>query len=750
MSSYIWTDSAWVKDGNGKPVVVLFGRDPDTLETKKLGVKGFVPYFYAETQDVNYDAISCFGDHIVKIKVDTPDRVPIERQLYAKTFEADIPFDVRYTIDQRIFYAFDDDGKPTDWKGTFTPKIGFWDIEVKAPRTVMPQAKNPKYPIVSMSLCDSYTKTVYVFTWNNRQVKLEYEDFNIIHIPCTSEQMVLTMFAQKVHELDFDVMTAWNGQSFDDPYYVKRAQVLDVSLHNLARLSHSWISERRWQGRVLVDMMKLFIDWSKPMGKMPFGLKYIAKEFADFEYDDQGANIESLMSDDKWEEIVEYSAKDVIAMYKINEAVGLFPFFENIRRVMGVKLNDVLSRSVMIETLLAKRGIKPMPTRTYAKDAESAQGATVLKPVPGVHGNVGVVDAKALYPTIIIMHNISPDIDNMIPITIVEMMEEREKLRKIRMAGDADEFMKNSETAIKYIVNAFYGYMLFRGARLFDKKCGAQVTREGRKIIKLIGDHIERLGYSVLYGDTDSTFTKGIRIPEDGMSMEVSINDYLKVWAMEQGVREEFVPTVKFEKLYSRIMFKVKATKYKRKSSMAAEPAKKRYAGHLIWKDGFAIDKMDFVGLEIKRSDNSALTRKAMVEFFEVALTDTNVTNAAKIVKKYYNDVLDGKVSISEAGIPKGVDINKKGAWQTGMEHGTELLGIRWSETPKPKLLHTLRPYKVISIDDDIVELPDHIVVNWELMAEKIVKKKFESLLMSIGITWDTAINGQKTLESWF
>ena len=38
------------------------------------------------------------------------------------------------------------------------------------------------------------------------------------------------------------------------------------------------------------------------------------------------------------------------------------------------------------------------------------------------------------------------------------------------------------------------------------------------------------------------------------------------------------------------------------------------------------------------------------------------------------------------------------------------------------------------------------IVIDWNIMADKTIRNKFESLLMSIGVDWDKVVNGQSSL----
>src|SRR5574343_539303 len=105
MSKYVWEGSVWLKDSDGAPVVMMYGREVDNPTfVRRIGIKGFKPYFWRK-DDETPTHLSCFGDGISKVEVFTPDEVPRVRRQYEKTFEADIPFDMRFVIDKGIYYG---------------------------------------------------------------------------------------------------------------------------------------------------------------------------------------------------------------------------------------------------------------------------------------------------------------------------------------------------------------------------------------------------------------------------------------------------------------------------------------------------------------------------------------------------------------------------------------------------------------------------------------------------------------------
>ncbi|MCK4518387.1 hypothetical protein KAT92_06425 [Candidatus Babeliales bacterium] len=784
MRTFIWIESTWFKDPEGLPVIMIIARDTETDELVKLGIKDVIPYFYALADEVESETQpviqSCYGDPIQRVNVTTPDQVPYERSRFLKTFDADILFDMRWLIDHNISYAFDEDLNPVKYDNIYVPRTLFFDIEVRSPPSIIPDPRNPIYPVVIISTCDSWTGEVKVFSWgipdvqlNDIVIQVKGEDVQIKdveHIPHKSEHSMFKSWADYIALLDPDIVTAWYGLGFDNPYIAARTRLLKVYIHKqLSRILDQYASEKHWPGRILIDMMEYFKDWSKPMGKFDsYKLKFIAKELLKFEYDNEGGNIDQLFKDQEWEKLLTYSMKDAWVLKALDDHTGLIKFYEGLRKVAGIKFQDTLGRTKLIETLLMRRGIKPMPTR-IRHDKEKLKGALVLEPPVGVHTDVGVFDLAQLYPTLIIMYNISPDIDKMIPKVIIEMMAERDKLKQKRLAGKATEAEKTSETSLKYAVNAFYGYMNYMNAKLFKVECARKITKGGRDIARELHKVMEEMGYTPIYGDTDSTFDKGITSPEIGLEIQIKLNEFLINWTTKQGIDEKFAPSIKFEKLYRHIIFKPKTVikrKRRSKKEIKHEPAKKRYAGHLVWKDGFIVDKLDIVGLEIRRSDSAPFTKQLMEEFLELVLHQNDTEKAIELVKTSYNKVLNGKVPLQEIAIPGGVKVRSNNSARTrGMDIAERELGLNFDSSESPRLLYLLRPWDEISLTSDITEIPMKKVlrpdienndlieievpvfeIDWKVMAEKTVEKKMSPFLIAIGSKWENTIGGQKTL----
>lgn len=736
--TYIWESSTYHEVVGKPPMILLFGRNIETNEVKRFGVN-YKPYYYIEDKDGAL--LNCYGQPISKVTFESVKESRLQKTQYKRlkieTFESDISIDYKFVIDKGISYGFNEKLEPVETPLKM-PRILFFDIEVAIPSDKGIDEAHQEYPIVAIGMSDSYTMKREIYTFGaGRTISDHHTDFK-------TERELLVAFAEYIHQLDPDIVTGWCSDDFDFPYIRNRAKLVHADISGISRMRRMPPNEWEIPGRSHADMYLLFKDWSKPMGQQPsYGLKYIARTFCDFKYEEQGAHICELIAADDWEAIVTYLENDIIALEKIDARFGLLKYHETLRKLIGVKMDDIIKRTVLIETLLMRKGIKPIPCK---KDRERAtfEGAYVHQPTAGIKEWVACLDLAALYPSIILAHNISPDIDGMIPKTITFVLNEREKLRALRMAGKADDTIKTSEQSLKYVANAFYGYLGSIYARLYYPKGAKQITRVGREIAEELRNYLVSLGYHVEYGDTDSTFVGPVKSVEEGLKLQGLINEFLKQWAIRNNVKPEFAPKIKFEKLYDRLMFKKKIG--------SEEAAKKKYAGHLVYKDGHAMDELAYTGIEINRSDTAPLTKKLMEDFFQKVLIESDVEGAVALVSAAIKNVQAGKVNIHDIAIPKAVKADKKEtAWGKGRRAGEHYLGLRFDQSDKPKLLYCKAPVKMICFRDDTKheDVIDKITIDWSIMCDKTIIQKMRSLVESLGINWNSVILGQTSFDQF-
>jgi DNA polymerase elongation subunit (family B) len=732
MSTYAFVNSTVSRIKN-KDTLIIWGKNTQDKTTKSFGVQKLNPYFYVSDSDGV--ELNCYGQPIRKINCSSVNDYYNKKRQYkdCKLFNSDIPLDMQYLIDKKIVYGFDDKLNPVDVSEPIEPHVIYYDIELNIPVGERIDDTLNKYPIVAIAVLDNYTGDNKVFTIGEIQVHPQ-------QVVCKNEEELLKTFFIYIQTTNPDIIAGWNSQEFDLPYIINRACIYNIPTNQLNRVNAPVNDKHMLIGRTHVDMMDLYKLWNKPNGQLPsYGLKYVAKHVDNFEYEAYGSKIQTLIANNDWHTIVEYNLNDVVALHRINNKCKLIVFYENLRRLCGIKFEDTTKNTKIIEILLLRHGIKPIPPLRKHTTTD-LEGAYVKQPTIGIKHNVATYDAASLYPSIIIAKNLSPDIDKMIPKTITYILNEREKYRAIKLSGKSTLSDETTEQSLKYIANSFYGACASQYFKLYDIEIASTITRTGREILSSMEKDIMSLGYNVVYADTDGSFVENVESLSDAEKIKTHINIHLKRWAKDNNIPEQFAPFVKFEKWFSCLFFK--------KKSGSEDAAKKNYVGRLVYKDGKVKDELSYTGIGVKRSDTAPYTKEVMEEFFKLVLIEDNITDAVQLVKNSIEDIKQQRVDLHKIAVPKGVkSLEGTGAYQKGCKIGTELFNIKYTGDKKPKLVYCISPYPQVCIDDEITteEVLSKVAVDWAKMADVVIAQKFRSLIESIGVSWDT-MNGQQKL----
>lgn len=171
----------------------------------------------------------------------------------------------------------------------------------------------------------------------------------------------------------------------------------------------------------------------------------------------------------------------------------------------------------------------------------SYKGATVLDPQKGYYRNVVVVDAKSLYPSVGIKHNLSFDTINCtcckddpnarifnIPNDFTKdckfidpqhdwICKKRTgafptKLSTFRAQRFEEQERGNEAKAqgFKILINGGYGVFGFPDFDYYDPRVAELVTATGRWELSKMQEIAKRLGLEPIYGDTDSLFLNNV------------------------------------------------------------------------------------------------------------------------------------------------------------------------------------------------------------------------------------------------
>lgn len=766
----------------GGPVVHIFGREADGTP-HQLKVTGFRPYFWVreseadkphtEKIDVTQDrGVSIKGEPLRRIYTEKPGDVRNIRENYHH-FEADIPFATRFLIDTGLtggVCAPSDECSFTELSPATVisrPRVCMCDIECDD-RNGFPEPERD--PITCITCHDSFDEQYTTFVLNGK-TKGEFDKAAPLPSGCFSDSHIIfsydterdlfTGFVDYIREKDPDILSGWNFIDFDAEYILKRAETLGFRTEVFARMPG--MTERNaMRGRVIFDLLAAY---KKMQGsqKESYRLDAVAED----ELGETKVRYTGTLGD-LWDndplKMVEYNFKDVELCVGINKKNNIIEFYQEVARYVGCPLDKTLNSSNVIDIYILRKAFGKfiLPSKGNAT-GEEFEGATVFAPSKGVRENVIVLDLKSLYPMAMMTLNASPETkshdgeihapngirfkkspDGLTRSIISELMAERDDRKKLRnsfpFGSDEYTLYDMQQNVLKVIMNTYYGVSGFSRFRLYDRDIGAAVTSVGRAIIQHTKAVITKRGYEVIYGDTDSCF---VQIPpmslEETMKVAREIEEELN--ASYQAFSKETLGadmnffSIKFEKIYRRFF---------------QGGAKKRYAGHLIWKEGQDIDKIDITGFEMKRSDSAQITREVQERVLEMILKGDGREDVKKYLPEVLNFYREGRCPLEKAGIPSGInkslaDYAHLDSHGRGAIYSNTYLGTDFKRGSKPKRLYIKRtnmPEKYPETDVLCFEYPDQIPtgafeIDWETMLEKTIQAPLNRIFDALGWDWD-------------
>ena len=328
-------------------------------------------------------------------------------------------------------------------------------------------------------------------------------------------------------------------------------------------------------------------------------------------------------------------------------ATLLLDFAFQLSSLVSLPLDHVMTAAVgfRVEWFLIKQTRKmgeliprriEQPYRPYA-------GGLVLKPKPGLHENIAVLDFKSMYPNIMIRYNLSPDTyieqDEPEPPSgayqapevkhkfrkeppgfykeaLTYLLEVRSKVRAQmkKLASNSVEYsiLDARQKAVKIITNAAYGYAGWIGARWYVKPVAEAASAWGRYSILSATHFAEEKGLTIIYGDTDSLFLT---------------NNEKELQEIKTKIKEDLGLEVEVSEVYKRVFF---------------TEAKKRYAGLR------ADDSLDIIGLEVIRGDWAEIAKKVQEHVLEIVLKDQSPKNAIEYVHETIAELKQKKVPIRD------------------------------------------------------------------------------------------------------
>ena len=632
---------------NGAPVVQLFGRLEEGCAFLVEDDR-FRPYFFASPSAASRlrheaDVISVEegplhaldGEPVVRVEVSVPAAVPRLRDALHEeghaALEADLRFPYRYLIDRGLRASVSIDGacdvlpgglkrfrNPELAPSSCRPELRVLSIDLETPRDAS--------AIWSVALVGSDADEVHLLSRDPVAGAVVHPD----------ERRLVEAVAERIRELDPDLLTGWNVVDFDLRTWERRTTALhakaplgrvDGAIHFQQDLRFTRQARAGIPGRMVIDGIPLVRD---AIRLQDYRLETVARAVLgrgkkiDQEAPDAAAEIARLYREDP-AALVAYNREDARLVLDVLDKEGLIALTIERGLLTGMQLDRVGASVASFDRLylpeLRRRGLVA-PSVDASRKSAMVRGGAVLDSKPGLFTDVALFDFKSLYPSLIRTFNLDPlaharagagpivapngarfsRSEAILPDVIERFMESREAAKQ---RGD-----RHADQAIKIMMNALFGVLGAAGCRFFDPAVANAITGFGQQTLHWTRDAFEAEGVTVLYGDTDSVF---VALDGDGSREQAErLRDRVQRLLFER-IRSDYGVDprmeLELEGIYSHFfMPRVRGGR---------SGSKKRYAG---MRDG----KLELVGLEAIRRDWPAVAGRLQRNLLERVFSGTD------------------------------------------------------------------------------------------------------------------------------
>jgi DNA polymerase I/DNA polymerase-2 len=532
----------------------------------------------------------------------------------------------------------------------YRPKILAFDIEASS-------FEIGKGEIVMISLYSESIKKV--LTCKKFHTKFKFIEF------LKDEKELIQKFVEIVRKEKPDYLVGYFSDGFDMPYLKENAKKhklkLALSLDNSeVVMQKGKISSAKTSGICHIDLFRFIENFVAPsLHSETLTLNEVAKEIIG----EEKLKVDSFEIDKidhlELERFAEYNLQDSILVYKLFHKLWhqMLEITKLVKEPLAVTTRS--SYSQLVESYIIhniKEFDEIIEHRPFSEEIERRKqmpkyaGAFVLEPKPGIYENIAMFDFRSLYPSIIISYNISPatitkektnfstpefELDgkkvkfyfreekSFIPELLRRLIEMRKKVKEEKKKNPSP-LLEARDLAFKTLANAHYGYFGFFGARYYSRECAASITALGRWHILNMIEKARRVGFEVIYADTDS--------------LALLLKDKTKKQALDwlKQVNKDLPKAMELEleDFYVRGIFVTKRT--------GEVGAKKKYA--LLSESG----KLKIRGFETVRRDWCDLAKEVQNHVIESVLRKASIDEALAYIRKVVKEIKDKKVDIKK------------------------------------------------------------------------------------------------------
>ncbi|MBI5422474.1 MAG: DNA polymerase [Opitutae bacterium] len=345
------------------------------------------------------------------------------------------------------------------------------------------------------------------------------------------EKRLLIRFNDVLREMDPDVIEGHNLFKFDLDYLRQRCRRyklpcawgrfgLNAEFRNSRlKVAERWVDFPRCDipGRAVIDtylLVQLYDITTREMTS--YGLKEAAIYFGVTPEDGAGRTyIDGFGIQDEFRrdraKFLAYLADDLRETKGVADV--LLPTYFEQTRTFPLLLQDAALRGtagkvdlLFLEEYYHARAACPAPV-----EWATFEGGFTRSFQEGVFKHVLHFDVASLYPSLLLHIGRNPKNDSLgvfIPL-LKRLREYRLKYKQLAKsaptAAERDEAQAR-QANFKILINSFYGYLGFSGARFGDGDLAAEVTRRGRELLQKLIEEFQKQGCTILEADTDGIY----------------------------------------------------------------------------------------------------------------------------------------------------------------------------------------------------------------------------------------------------
>ncbi|MBI4626858.1 MAG: DNA polymerase [Verrucomicrobia bacterium] len=388
------------------------------------------------------------------------------------------------------------------------------DIEVASPTGGFPDAMRPGDRVLAIGLrCAGCDRLLL-----------------IDELTDAAEKKLLEAFCAELHKMDPDAIEGHNLFKFDLGYLRQRSRMHKVACawgrygqkaafrNSRLKVAERWIDFVRCDlpGRAVIDtylLVQLHDITTREMTS--YGLKEAAVYFGITDEESErtyidGGRIQHVFFEDR-ARFCAYLEDDLRETQGL--ASQLLPtYFEQVRTfptlLQEATLRGATSKIdlLFLEEYYHARQACPLPP-----EAKPFEGGYTRSFQEGVFRHVLHFDVASLYPSLLLHIGRNPKNDTLgvfIPL-LRRLREYRLKYKQLARTGPTGEERSEAQArqaSFKILINSFYGYLGFSGARFGDGELAAEVTRRGRELLQALIGEFARHGCTILEADTDGIY----------------------------------------------------------------------------------------------------------------------------------------------------------------------------------------------------------------------------------------------------